>query len=206
MVRPGFLARRADDLLRKSDLAGDLHGERTARLARLETEQRTDILHVEHHRAVGDAVGRRRIVFDVGVVGRDDAVTPLRQQAFEDRLGDGPADDRLGTRPELVDQRQRPVRSSRQHVFHIQQVRRIGRKVVVYRLLVADVEEDAPEHGQFRDLRGRNRKSALEHILHDARGLQADRLAAGVGARNDEDMFTTVQLQVQRHDLAPRGF
>ena len=62
------------------------------------------------------------------------------------------------------------------------------------------------KHGQLRDLRGRNRESALEHILHDARRFQTDRLAAGIGTRDDEDVFAAVQLQVQRHDLASRGF
>ncbi len=99
MVAAGLLARRADNLLRQPDLAGDLDGERTARLARFEAEQRADILHVEHHGAVGDALGIRRIIFDIGIVGRDDAVAPFGQQAFEDGLGDGAADDRLGTRP-----------------------------------------------------------------------------------------------------------
>ena len=46
-------------------------------------------------------------------------------------------------------------------------------------------------------------KPALEHVLHDARGFQADRLAAGVGPRDDEDVLATVELQIQRHDLAP---
>lgn len=59
-----------------------------------------------------------------------------------------------------------------------------------------------PEHGQFGDFRRRHEESALEHILHDARGFQADRLAARVGPRNDEDMLATVQLHVERHDLA----
>ena len=81
-------------------------------------------------------------------------------------------------------------------------MRRVGRKIVVDRLLVADVDEDRPEHGQFGDFRRRHEESALEHILHDARGFQADRLAARVGPRNDEDMLATVQLHVERHDLA----
>ena len=33
------------------------------------------------------------------------------------------------------------------------------------------------EHGQFRNLRCRNGEPALEHILHEAGGLEADRLA-----------------------------
>ena len=205
VIRPGLLARRTDNILRKPDLAGDLHGERTARLAHFQPEQRPDVLHVEHHRAVGDALHRRGVILDIGVVGRDHAVTPPAEQTLEDRLGDGPADDRLGSRPELVDQHQRAARSARQHVLHVQQVRRIGRQVVVDRLLVADVDENALEDRQFRDLGDRNRKPALEHVLHDARGFQADRLAAGVGSRDDEDALATVELQIQRHDLAPRS-
>ena len=205
MVRPGLLAGPADDLLRESDLAGNLHGKRTARLARLQLEERPDVLHVEQHRTVGNPLRIRRIVFDIGVVGRDDAVAPLLQQAFENRLGNRPADDRLGARPELVDQHQGPRRGSGKHVLHVEQVGGVGREVVVDRLLVADVDAEALEDGQLGDLRRRDREPALEHVLDDAGGLQADGFPAGIGTRNDEDVLAAVQLQVERDDFAPGG-
>ena len=140
MIAAGLFARIADNILRQPDLAGDLHRERTARLADLEPKQRPDILHVEHHRSVGDSLGVRRIILNVGIVGRNHPVTAFTAEPFEDRLRDRPADDRLRTRTELVDKHQRPVRSSGEHVLHIEQVRRIGRKIVVDRLLVPDVD------------------------------------------------------------------
>ena len=91
------------------------------------------------------------------------------------------------------------------YVLHVEQVRRVGRQVVVHRLLVADVDVDAAEDGQLGDLRGRDEVSALEHVLHDAGGLQADRLAAGVGARDDQNVLFAVKLHVEGHHLAPLG-
>src|SRR5699024_6547559 len=100
VVAARLFARGADDLLRQSDLAGDLHGERTAGLADLQPEKRTYLLHVEHHGAVGDPRGVRSVIFDIGVVGRDDAVASPLHETFEDRLGDRAADRGLRTRSE----------------------------------------------------------------------------------------------------------
>ena len=134
---------------------------------------------------------------------RNDAITAAIEQPFENRLGNGAADRRLGSRTELVDQHQRAVGGSGQHVLHVAQVRRIGRQIVVDRLLVADIDADRPENGQLRDLRRRHGITALEEILHKPRRLQADRLAAGIGSRNHEDALVPVEHKIERHDLAP---
>ncbi len=103
MVAARLVARRADYILGQADLARDFYRERAAGLALLQFEQRTDVLHVEHHGAVGDAVGPRGVILYIRIVGRNDAVTTSLQQTFEDRFGYRAADHGFGARTELVD-------------------------------------------------------------------------------------------------------
>ena len=107
MVATRLLACRADNVFGQTDLAGDLDRKRTTRFAHFEAEQRTDILHVEHHCAILDALVIRRKVFDIRVVRCDYAIRTTLDQLFENRLGNRTAHNRLGTRTELVDQHQR---------------------------------------------------------------------------------------------------
>lgn len=66
VVAARLLARRADDLLRQADLAGDFDSERTSGFARLQTEKGLYLLHVEEHCPVGDSLRPGCEVFDVG--------------------------------------------------------------------------------------------------------------------------------------------
>ena len=50
LAGPGL--RILDDILRQSGLPRQLEGERVARQPHLQLEERSDVLHVEHHRAV----------------------------------------------------------------------------------------------------------------------------------------------------------
>ena len=54
------------------------------------------------------------------------------------------------------------------------------------RLLVADVGEHGPEHGNLRAARSRNQQAGLRHQRQQSRGLQRDGLAAGVRPGDDE--------------------
>ena len=107
MVATGLLACCANNLLGQTDLASDLDRKRTTRFAHFEAEQRADILHVEHHCAILDALVIRRKVFDIRVVRCDYAIRATLDQLFENRFGNRTAHNRLGTRTELVDQHQR---------------------------------------------------------------------------------------------------
>jgi len=59
-------------------------------------------------------------------------------------------------------------------------VRGEGRKVLLDRLVVADIGENRIEHGIFRAIGG-NRNSGLRHQRQQAYRLQRHCLAAGVG-------------------------
>ncbi len=84
-------------------------------------------------------------------------------------------------------------------------MRAVGRQVVQDGLLVADVDEKALKQAALRvDAHGRH-QAALQHVLQQAGGLQAYRLAACVGAADDEDAVALVELQVQGDDLLALG-
>ena len=107
MVAAGLLACGANDILGQADFASNLDRKRTARLTHFEAEQRTNILHVEHHSAILDALVVRCEIFDIRVVSRDDAISATLDQLFENSLGNRTTHNRLGTRAELINQHQR---------------------------------------------------------------------------------------------------
>ncbi len=65
-------------------------------------------------------------------------------------------------------------------------------------MLIADVGEDVVEDGQARFV-GRHVQPGLGHQGHQPHRLQADRLAAGVGAGDEDDKHVLLQRQVRRH-------
>ena len=65
-------------------------------------------------------------------------------------------------------------------------------------LLVADVGEDVAEDGNCA-LAGRDVHAAQGHEREQAGRLEADRLAAGVGAGDDQDVEPDAEIQVDRH-------
>ena len=141
MVAASLLACSANDIFGQTDLASNLDRERTTRLTHFEAEQRTDILHIEHHSAILDALVVRCEIFDIRVVSRDDAIGAALDQLFENSLGNRTTHNRLGTRTKLINQHQRARRCAAEHILHIEQVRRVGTQIVVDRLLVADVDK-----------------------------------------------------------------
>ena len=62
------------------------------------------------------------------------------QQSFEDSFGYRSTNRRLSTRAKLVDEYERALRGLLKHSLHIHKVRRVGRQVVLDRLLVTDVD------------------------------------------------------------------
>ena len=53
---------------------------------------------------------------------RDDPETAFGLELFQNRLGNGPSDNRFGTGSELVDQDQRTVVGMAQNILHVEQM------------------------------------------------------------------------------------
>ena len=68
MVATRLVARRADNILRQTNLAGNLYGKRATRLTLLQLKERAYVLHIEHHSAIGYALRARCVVFNIRVV------------------------------------------------------------------------------------------------------------------------------------------
>ena len=68
----------------------------------------------------------------------------------------------------------------------------IGAQVVLYALFVPDVDEDAAENAGAWVFPDRNGKSALQHVLDEAYGLQAYGFSARVGAGDNENTLFLV--------------
>ena len=88
------------------------------------------------------------IMFQVLVVGGDDAPCLFVAKLLQHRLGDGAAYLWLGAGAELVDEQQGAGIGRLHHVLHVEQVTRVGAQVVLNALFVADVD-----HQVFEDAR-----------------------------------------------------
>ena len=107
------------------------------------------------------------------------------------------------TATELVDKDKTAFVAVFHHYLHIGQVRGVGAEVIFDRLLVADVNEYIAEYAGMAALVHRDEQAALQHILQQSYGFQADRLAAGIRTGNDEDALLSVQLYIQRTTFLP---
>ena len=127
---------------------------------------------VVEHGAVGYAVVRVGVVLQVLVVGGYHAPCVLLHKLVEHSLCHSAANLRLRTRTKLVDEQQSAVACLLHHVLHVQEVRRVGREVVLYALLVADVDHYVAEDAHLGALAHGDGQSALQHVLQQSHGLQ----------------------------------
>ena len=68
-------------------------------------------------------------------------------------------------------------------------------------MFVADIDEDALEDTRARVLVERNGDAALEHVLQQSDGLQADGFPSGVRPGDDEQSAVSIEGEVERNDL-----
>ena len=137
------------DVLRKSYLACYLDGKRAARAAYGELEQGFHLVAVVEHGPVLDAGAGVGKMFEVLVVGGDDAEGPFLVEFSQDGFGYGPSDLRFGPAAELVDEDERAVVGMAEHLFHVGQVGGVGAQFVFDGLLVAYVDKDGAEEPRF---------------------------------------------------------
>ena len=115
-------------------------------MAHVKLEEGTEFLPVVEHGAVNEA---RLVVgefLDILIVCGDDPEAAGTAELAQYGLGEGGAYLRLGTGAYLVGENEGIGIATPQEVLHVAQVRGIGGEVVLYALLVADVDEDVPEH------------------------------------------------------------
>ncbi len=162
-----------DHLGRQAHLARQFESEGIARHALLQLEERLDGGTVEEHRAVHHAGTLVGVKFQVRVVRGDHAVGAHLVEAREHGFGDGAAGCRLGAAAEFVDQHERRGGGVREDLPHVLKVGAVGTQVVLQRLVVADVDEDAVEDQHLAHFGRGDEHTPLEHILEQTYGLEA---------------------------------
>ena len=80
-------------------------------------------------------------------------------------------------------------------------MRREGRKALLDALLIADVGKNGRENAHGAAVVAGDVQPALRHQAEKAQRLEAHRLAAGVGAGDDERIKAAAQLNVDGHGL-----
>ena len=197
-----LLACRLEHLFGEADTLCYLKGEGATRMPNGETVERLHLLCVEQHRPVADARTFVCQQLQVGIVGSDDTEGVAAVQLFEQCLGNGAARPWFGAPTQLVKQKEGALVSRFQQLFHILQMRSVCAQVVVYRLLVADVDEYIVEDAKLRCLTAGHQHTALQHVLYQPHRFQAHRLATRVRSRYYQYVGIVVQLYVERHHLA----
>ena len=143
------------------------------------------------------------VEFQVGVVRGDDAPHAAAVDLGEDRLGDGAAGRGLRAGAEFVNEHERALVGFGEQLAHVREEGAVGAQVVLEVLVVADAHDDAVEDRELGALGGGNEHAPLEHVLEESDRLQADGLAAGVGAGDEQDALLRGQRDGERHDAAP---
>ena len=182
-------------------LAGNLYGKRTARTADFQLEERAHLVPVVEHRTIGHTVVVVGEMLQVLVMGGDDSPGLVLPQLPQHRLGDGAAYLRLRASAEFIDEQQGVGVRLPHHHLHVEQMAGVGAQVILYALLVADVDHDAMENAAMRAFAYRDGKAALEHVLQQPHRLEAYRLPPGVGTGDDEQALLLGEHDVERHHL-----
>ena len=104
----------ANDVVGNADFAGDFDGEGATGVAYLEHEERLHLGAVVEHGAVDHIATRLGEVFEILVVGGDDAAGVAVDKLTEDGFGEGTTNLRFGAATEFVDEE----KAARGAVFH----------------------------------------------------------------------------------------
>ena len=106
-------------------------------------------MSVIEHGAIDDALVLLREVFEILVVGCDDAPSAAVEQTMEHGLGDGCAYLRLRAAAHLVNENKAAWAGLFHHHLHIVQMSAVGGELVGDTLLVANVDHDAIKETYF---------------------------------------------------------
>ena len=154
-------------------------------------------LGVDARSRVRGSLGRARPLLQLRVVRSDDGQPRLARELREHGLRERGAFGGVGPRRELVYEHERAPGRRPQDRDDVRDVRRERREAHRDRLLIADVGEQAVEHGQHRTRRGRPQPRLMQE-RRDTERLQGDGLPAGVRAADDE-RAQVAEVEVDRH-------
>src|SRR5579864_4884841 len=154
---------------------------------------------VEHARGVGGIYLERRVVRG------DDAERAAAAEMVCNGHGQRRAFFRIGGGAELVQQDERMRGCGARDEINVGDVRGEGGKILLDRLVVADIGKHGIKHRQPRRGGGHG-NAGLRHEREQAKSFEAHGFAAGVGAADNELAMGGVHFKRERDYLAALGF
>ena len=148
---------------------------------------------------VGDAVCLNGISLQLCIVRGGGDARAVAAQLLQDGHGKRRALNRVCARAKLVKKHQRVWRDAPEDVHNVDHMRRKSRERLLDALLVADVRQDVVKHAHRGVRRGGQLQTGLIHQRKQPRRLQSDRLAACVGAGDDQRVKFVAQPHINRH-------
>ncbi len=191
--------RALDDVGIQSQAASNVDARRRAGHADFQFIGRLQRGLIEADRRVHHAGRVRGVDLERRVVRGNDGDAADAAEVSGNGNGQGRALFGIGGRAEFVEQHQRVRGRGARNEINVGDVGGERRKILLDRLIVADVGEHGVEYGKLGAVGG-NGKPGLRHQSEKADGFQGDRLAAGVWAGDDELPAFAFQFHADRDD------
>ncbi len=141
------------------------------------------------------------ILLKIAVVGRNYAKRLFAVELIQQGFGNGRTNLRLRAATKLIDEKQRFFIAVFKKKLHIEQVRTVSRQVVFDGLFIANIDKNVVEYAYAGIFFDRYRQAALNHILQQTDGFEANRFSPGIGTGDNEYAVLSVQCNIQRHYL-----
>src|SRR5215469_13737859 len=179
-LRAQTLARGGDDLEIQAEALRDVDAGGRAGHTNVQLVCRLQGGFVETNGGIDHAFGIRAIDFQRRVVSRDGADAAEPAEVVGNGNGQGGAFFWIGGGTELIEQHERFGRRGARNEIDVGDVRGKGRKILLNRLIVADIGEHGIENRQLGFKRW-NRNARLRHQRQQANGFKGNGLSTGVG-------------------------
>ena len=174
-----------DDVRREAEAGGDVEAGGGAGDAETELVGGRERFGIEADRGVDNAGVGGGVDLERVEMGGDERPGAAAEKVTGDGDGEGRAFFGIGGRAKLVEEDERVGAGLAGDAIDVGDMGGEGREIALDGLSVADVGVDGVENGQA-GLGGGDGQAGLGHEAEQAEGLEADGLAAGVGARDDE--------------------
>ena len=192
-----------DDLRGEAQTAADLEGIGLAGDADIESVGGTEPIHIEFHGGVLHPIPGQGEGLDLAVVSGGHGPAALGLEPLQDGLGESRALQGVRARAQLVKKDQRVLVRLLDDGHQVGHMGAEGGQALLDGLLVADVRKDLIEDGYLAPFLRRQEQAAHGHEGKETHGLQCHRLAAGIGAGDDEGVEVLPEPQGDGHHLLP---
>ena len=190
-----------NDIVGKAQLLRDGKGITFAGNAYHEAVGGLQGLHIEFTACVYDAFRPHGVGLEFGIVGRGKCADPPYMAEIQDGDCQRRALGRVGSGTQLVKKTQTLPVDPAENIHDGLHMGRKGGKALLDALLITDVREDFTEEREFASITCRNMKTCHTHQFEEADSLERDRLAAGIGAGDNDHVIFAAQFNVDGNNF-----